>query len=82
MNKVYAKFLNTGGHEFQRKKAAEIFDTEKEYRITGGSIGDSYSYFTFEGIEGTFNTVMFDTPWEEAQHLMEHNYRVYDNDLR
>jgi len=78
MNKpIYAKFLNKNGYEFERERAAEVFDPKKKYKIIGGYIGNSSSSFQFEGIEGSWNTVMFDKSWEDAQHLMEHGYREY-----
>ena len=69
---IYAKFLNRNGYESEREKAAKVFHPSKKYKIIGGYIGGSHSSFQFEGIEGSWNTVMFDTYWEDAQHLMEH----------
>ena len=74
---IYAKFLNENGYESERKRAAEVFDPEKEYEIIGGSIGNSNSDYVFKGIEGYWNTVMFNVRFEEVQHLMDHNYAKY-----
>jgi len=67
-----AKFLNKNGYPGER--AAKYFNTEDEYEIIGGIIHSSSSYFHFKGIPESWNTVMFDTDWEDAADLMIHDY--------
>lgn len=71
---IFAKFLNQNGYEHERAKAADVFDPEKSYEIVGGSLGGSCSYYVFKGVPGTWNTVMFDVPWEKATYLLDHDY--------
>lgn len=77
MKECYAKFLNKGGYESQREEASKVFQEGKPYKVIGGYIGKYDSRFIFEDVRGSWNTVMFDLPWEEAQHLMEHGYNDY-----
>lgn len=73
---IFAKFLNRNGHEYERQAAEKVFNTIDSYEIIGGSIGGCCSYFVFRGIPGTWNTVMFDTSWEDAAEIMDHDCAV------
>jgi predicted small integral membrane protein len=68
------RFLNENGFPGERVRAAEVFNTDDEYEIIGGTIFSSSSYFQFKDIPGEWNTVMFSTRWEEAADLMSHEY--------
>lgn len=72
--KVYAKFLAKNGHDFERKKAVQVFDTDKEYEIVGGWIGDWCSYLKFKDIPESWNSVMFDYDESQANSILEHSY--------
>lgn len=63
MNKPKAKFLNKNGYDFERERAAKVFDLDKEYTIKSGEMYSSSSNITFEEVEGKWNTVMFDFDW-------------------
>ena len=73
--KVYAKFLAKNGHDFERKKAMQVFDQDKEYEIIGGWIGDSYTSLNFKDIPGNWNSVMFDYDENRANSILKHSYR-------
>ena len=68
------KFLNENGMPDERRRAAEVFNTEDEYEIIGGVVYSSSSYYEFAGIPGEWNTVMFNTRWEEVSDLLKHEY--------
>jgi hypothetical protein len=74
MRLMKTKFLNRNGYPSELKAAQEVFNTEDEYEIIGGSVHSSSSYYAFRGIPGTWNTVMFDVHWEDAADLLEHDY--------
>ena len=71
---IKARFLGKNGYPYELNRAEEVFNTNDEYEIVGGVVNSSSSYYEFKGIRGQWNTVMFSGHWEQAQHLMEHNY--------
>lgn len=69
------KFTGTGGYEDDLKRAKEVFVEGQEYTINGGWVGGWDSVYTFEEVEGEWNTVMFDVRWENVpETLIEHTY--------
>lgn len=75
----YARYIGKNGYEFERNKADKVFDKEKQYKIVGGYLGDSSSAYEFEGIEGSWNTVMFDAD-DGAWGKLTPTYRGYPFD--
>lgn len=53
------RFLNFNGQEWERQKAATVFDTEKEYTVERIDVGGFSSDVYFEEVAGPWNTVMF-----------------------
>ena len=54
-------FLNRNGYDAERKRAAAVFDTNKEYTLKTIDIGNWSSSVSFEEVAGSWNSVMFDT---------------------
>ena len=74
---IKTKFLNKNGYDAEREAAAKIFKEGKEYEIIGGDLHGSFSTYIFKGIQGSWNTVMFDVSWEQAVHLLEDHTKGY-----
>lgn len=53
-------FLNRNGYPAERDRAATIFQEGERYILNATEVGRSSSSYRFEGIEGSFNSVMFD----------------------
>lgn len=57
----YAIFLNKNGYNGEKEKATEAGLKEGEkYEVVYASIGQSHSNIELDGIDGDFNSVMFD----------------------
>lgn len=55
------RFLNKNGYDSDRNRAASILDTETIYVVENCNVGDWSSTYQFYGIDGHFNTVMFES---------------------
>ena len=55
-----ARFNNRNGYESERDLAYKVIGTERELTVKCCNIGRSSSSYTFEEIDGSWNTVMFD----------------------
>lgn len=53
------RFLNFNGQEWEREKAATVFDIETEYTVERTDVGNWSSDVYFEEVAGPWNTVMF-----------------------
>lgn len=53
------RFLNFNGQEWEREKAATVFDIETEYTVDRTDVGGWSSDVYFEEVAGPWNTVMF-----------------------
>lgn len=53
-------FLNHGGGSDEHKLARRVLEEGQRYTIAKTSIGGVLSRYEFVGVEGCFNTVMFD----------------------
>ena len=74
--KVTRLLREEGGHDHDCDKANEKGVIQgTEWEVTGGVIYDYVSYYTLEGVEGRFNTVMFSGSWEDHSSIMSHQYR-------
>ncbi len=72
--KAQARFLNKNGYDMEREEAATIFDETTWYDITYARMGRSTSSFKFSGIDGSWNTVMFET---RGKIDWDHDYIIY-----
>lgn len=54
------KFVNHNGYESEREHAASVFNESDELTVEMCRIGNSSSTYKFEGIDGNWNTVMFE----------------------
>ena len=53
------RFLNFNGQDWEREKAATVFDTEKEYTVDHTDVGNWSTDVYFEEVAGPWNSVMF-----------------------
>jgi hypothetical protein len=60
----FATFLGRNGYELGLQQALKVLEVGKQYRVTGGSQGQSHTSLTLEGVDGSFNSVMFE--YDEA----------------
>lgn len=74
MHKV--KYTGTGGFQIERDRANNVFVVGNEYEVIGGSIYGWSSAFVLAGIEGSWNTALFDTRFEifSTWDCMVHDY--------
>jgi hypothetical protein len=61
-----AVFHGNGGYPKERKRALETLTVGAKYVIVSGTISQSYTSLTLQGIPGTWNSTMFDFDWESA----------------
>jgi len=54
------RFLNKNGYDGERERAAAIFVNDMPLTVKACRIGQSSSDYTFEEVEGRWNTVMFE----------------------
>ncbi len=57
---INGKFRNKGGHEYQLKRAQEIFIEGQTYEVECAEVSGWSTSVEFKDIEGSFNSVMFD----------------------
>ena len=53
------KFTTSGGYDEQREQAGSIIG-DKIVTVDRCHVGSTYSYYSFEEVEGSFNSVMFE----------------------
>jgi len=53
------RFLNRNGYDMERERAAKVFDTENAYTVKSCHVGGWSSDYSFEEVDGLWNTVMF-----------------------
>jgi hypothetical protein len=56
----YAIFHGLGGYECERKQAKATLEVGKAYKVIGGTEHSCVTYIELEGIEGDWNTALFD----------------------
>lgn len=66
-------FLGENGYPSELARAMEVFEVGTYYTVAEIEIGNSSSIFMFEGINGWWNTVMF-----QYDHELEHTTRSDD----
>lgn len=64
INSCYATFTGRNGYELENKRANEVLTVGKIYRVIGGEMGQSYTYLELKGVNGSWNSVMFDIEGE------------------
>lgn len=52
-------FHGEGGYPGESEKAKAVLEVGKQYRVVGGSMGQSHCRIEIEG-KGSFNSVLFD----------------------
>lgn len=74
--RIKTKFLNEHGYDSDLKRAKKVFNTENEYFITNVRMGNWMTYLEFEGIDGCWNSAMFDVDYDELKNYTEteHTY--------
>jgi len=55
----YAIFHGAGGYPNEQERARKVFRVGGQYRITEGTMGQSSTSITLEGVEGEWNSVLF-----------------------
>lgn len=60
----WATFHGEGGYELQRIRAKEILTIGQKYKVVGGEMGRYSTSIKLEGIEGSFNSVLFNIKGE------------------
>jgi len=55
----YAIFHGDGGYPDERKRAKEVFRVGGQYKITGGTMGQTSTRLEIEGVDGSWNSVLF-----------------------
>lgn len=53
-------YTGQGGYDEEIKQADQVFERGKSYLCIGGSMSQSYTSLRFEGIEGGWNSCLFD----------------------
>lgn len=53
MKPCYAIFTGKGGYPKENEEANATFEIGKQYRITGGTLGNCYTSLEIEGFKGT-----------------------------
>jgi len=71
-SKCWATFTGEGGYDRERIAARERFTIGEKYLITGGSMSQSCTRISFDGIEGSWNSVMFD--YDESKAPIDNPY--------
>jgi hypothetical protein len=61
-----AKFHGNGGYRTERERASRIFEPGRVYRVTGGTMGRSHSELEIEGVDGLWNSALFDVNLAEC----------------
>ena len=52
-------FEGKGGYSGENELANELLESGKQYNVVWGSMGQSATSYELEGIEGSFNSVLF-----------------------
>lgn len=60
IKKGYVVFHGNGGYPSERGKASKILEIGKHYRVIGGDENSCVTYIRLEGINGRWNTALFD----------------------
>jgi hypothetical protein len=68
----YAIFTGKGGYPAENAKANAAFVIGNRYVITSGTMGQSSTSLMIEGVEGSWNSVMFD--YDEKSAPIENHY--------
>jgi hypothetical protein len=55
----YAIFHGDGGYPDERERAKKVFRVGGQYRIVGGTMGQSSTCIEIEGVDGRWNSVLF-----------------------
>lgn len=53
------RFIGQGGYDEQRERAESVIG-DKIVTVDRCHVGSTYSYYSFEEVEGSFNSVMFE----------------------
>lgn len=53
-------FTGVGGYENEQKAALKVFKVGQEYEVVGGRMGGSHTSIRLKGIEGNWNSTLFD----------------------
>lgn len=70
------KYIGEGGFQIERDHANKVFVVGQEYEVIGGSIYSWSSEFVLAGIDGSWNTTLFDTGFDifSTWECMCHDY--------
>lgn len=49
-----------GGWDYERAEAEKLFTIGDEYEIVDANVGSSKTYLTLKGVQGVYNSVLFD----------------------
>lgn len=63
---MIVKYTKRGGRDGDKEKADLVLELNKEYTISGGAVYGYSSYYELEGVDGTFNTCLFDEDLSEV----------------
>lgn len=55
-----AVFTGRGGYNYEKERAAKVFEVGKAYRVVGGTRGRFMTYIKLEAIKGEWNSSLFD----------------------
>lgn len=74
MVNLYAKYENpNNGTEYDQEEAKELFILNQYYKVDNVDMGQSRTYITLKGINGSFNSVLF-----EFYELISDEFVKYD----
>ena len=74
MVNLYAKYENpNNGTDYDKKEAKELFVVNQFYKVENVDMGQSHTSITLKGINGSFNSVMF-----EFYELINDEFVKYD----
>lgn len=64
MTHCYATFTGKNGYPYQNQKANQILTIGQKYKVIGGKMGAYHTSLKLEGVDGEWNSVMFDIEGE------------------
>jgi len=70
VGEYWTTFTGAGGYSNERKRAAEVFEVGKLYRIAGGNIGNNVTYLKLYGVKGAWNSCLFDADIDKVSILV------------
>ena len=59
-----AKFHGAGGWPGERYSASSVFKLGERYKVVGADVGQSVTFLTLKGIDGSWNSDLFDIEGE------------------